>query len=92
MASAEVLTALYGDDYHYTDSVENSFGLPARNFSSFFAAAGEAAMSRMYGGIHFREAVVNGEALGHEVGRQIVARLAVGRMKRVIGCAETYPH
>jgi hypothetical protein len=80
MASAEVLTALYGDGYHYTDSVENSFGLPARHFSSFYAAAGEAAMSRMYGGIHFREAVVNGEALGHEVGRQIVAGLAVGRM------------
>ena len=80
MASAEVLTALYGDDYHYTDSVENSFGLPARHFSSFYAAAGEAAISRMYGGIHFREAVVNGEALGHDVGRQIVAKLAIGRI------------
>jgi len=80
MASAEVLTALYGDGYQYTDSVENSFGLPARHFPSFYAAAGEAAISRMYGGIHFKEAVVNGEALGHDVGRQIVAGLAVGRM------------
>jgi hypothetical protein len=34
----------------------------------------------MYGGIHFREAVVNGEALGHDVGRQIVAKLAIGRI------------
>ncbi len=80
MASARVLTALYGDPYPYTDSVERSFGLPERSFPSFTAAASEAAMSRLYGGIHFREAVVNGEQLGREVGDQIVARLQLTRV------------
>ncbi len=79
VASATVLTALYGDQFHYTDSVERSFGLPARSYPSFTAAAAEAAMSRLYGGIHFREAVENGEKMGREVGDQIVARLQLTR-------------
>ena len=77
MASATVLTALYGDGFHYTDSTEISFGLPGRSFSSFIAAAKEAAVSRMYGGIHFREAIVNGEDMGRQVGEQLVAKLQV---------------
>ena len=80
MASAMVLTALYGDHFPYTDSVERSFGLPERSFPSFTAAAGEAAMSRLYGGIHFREAVENGEKMGRDVGDQIVARLQLTRV------------
>ena len=49
-------------------------------YASFTAAAGEAAMSRLYGGIHFREAVENGEKMGRDVGDQIVARLQLTRV------------
>ena len=77
MASAMVLTGLYGDHFHYVDSVEKSFGLPNRSFHSFVEAAGEAAMSRLYGGIHFREAVENGELMGKQIGQQIVEKFGL---------------
>ena len=39
-------------------------GLPPRKFASFRAAAEEAAISRLYGGIHFRTAVERGLGQG----------------------------
>ncbi|HMH20292.1 MAG TPA: vanadium-dependent haloperoxidase [Puia sp.] len=75
MASATVLTGLYGDDFHYVDSVEKPYGLPERPFRSFFEAANEAAISRLYGGIHFREAIDNGKDLGKTIGSNVLERL-----------------
>lgn len=78
MATAVVLTALYGDHYHYTDDVEKPYGLPSRSFGSFIEAADEAAQSRLYGGIHFREAIENGKVLGKDIGDQIVEKFGLG--------------
>jgi hypothetical protein len=77
MAVAVVLTGLYGENYHYTDVIEQPFGLPERKFTSFIQAASEAAISRLYGGIHFREAIENGSQLGREIGNQIVRRFGL---------------
>jgi hypothetical protein len=74
-AAAVVLTALYGDGFAFTDSTEMSFGLPSRHFSSFHAAAREAAISRLYGGIHYRLAIQNGETEGRLVGALVVSRV-----------------
>lgn len=76
MASATVLTRLYGDNFSYTDDVEEPFGLAPRSFHSFVEAASEAAISRMYGGIHFREAIENGKDLGRNVGNNVLKKLA----------------
>jgi len=78
MASATVLTAIYGDHFHYTDNVEKAFGLPDRSFESFIQASGEAAMSRLYGGIHFREAVENGKLLGTQIGNHLIQKFGLG--------------
>jgi hypothetical protein len=75
MAAATVLTVLFGDSTAYTDDTELAFGLPPRHFQSFTQAAAEAAVSRMYGGIHFREAIENGKTMGSLVGNQIVQKL-----------------
>jgi hypothetical protein len=72
MASAVVLTAICGDHFHYTDNVEQSYGLPPRAFNSFIDAANEAAISRLYGGIHFREAIDNGLLLGKNVANHVL--------------------
>lgn len=80
MATATVLTALFGDHYHYVDATEEPYGLPSRSFDSFLAAANEAAISRMYGGIHFREAIENGKLLGQDIGRQIVERFGLSKL------------
>jgi membrane-associated phospholipid phosphatase len=82
MATAVVLTALYGDSFRYTDGVEEPFGLRPRAFRSFIEAANEAALSRLYGGIHFREAIENGKVLGKDIGEQIVAKFGLDRRTR----------
>ena len=75
MASAVVLTHIFGDHFHYTDDSERNYGLPERSFNSFFDAADEAAISRLYGGIHFREAIDNGKDLGRNVGNLVIERI-----------------
>jgi hypothetical protein len=73
--SAIVLTSVFGDNFSYTDDTEVQFGLPKRNFGSFKDAAQEAAMSRLYGGIHYRAAIVNGIDHGKNIGNFIVEKL-----------------
>jgi hypothetical protein len=45
-----------------------------RSFASFSEAAGEAALSRLYGGIHFRSANEDGLAAGSAIGEWTVSR------------------
>src|SRR5262249_57782070 len=60
-AAAEVLTALFGDQYQFTVS---AVSVPyTRSFDSFDAAAAEAGRSRIYGGIHYTFDNLNGLAL-----------------------------
>lgn len=66
-AAATVLTQLFGDNFAYEDDT-NLDGLPPRQFASFWAAAHEADISRLYGGIHYRAAVENGIEQGKCVG------------------------
>ena len=44
-----------------------------RTYSSFAAASNEVNDSRVYAGIHFRSAVVDGQALGRDVGNAVIA-------------------
>ena len=71
-ASAEILSYFFGNSYEYIDSVEKDFGLPDRKFSSFNEAASEAAESRFYGGIHFMDAITEGQRTGKEIGRYVL--------------------
>ena len=57
--------------------MEVRYGLPAREFKSFNAAAAEAAISRFYGGIHFMDAIDEGMVQGRKVGDLIIGK--VGR-------------
>lgn len=59
-AAAEVLTALLGAEVGFVDTTHEDDGLPARSFASFRAAAAEAGISRLYGGIHFPAAIDRG--------------------------------
>lgn len=72
-ATAEVLTALFGDHYKFTDHTHTEKGLAPRTFASFWAAAQEAAISRLYGGIHYRAAIENGLEQGKCIGEQVNA-------------------
>lgn len=72
-AAAVVLTRLFGEHFAFTDDTHAAEGLPARSFASFQEAAEEAGISRLYGGIHYRAAIVNGLAQGHCIGAYTLA-------------------
>lgn len=81
-AAATALTSLFGDSFAFTDTSEEPYGLPARKFNSFFHASDEAAVSRLYGGIHYRPAIDNGVAQGEKVGTYVVENV---QMKSQLG-------
>lgn len=68
-AASETLTDIFGDNFKFNDTTELPFGLPVRKFSSFRNAAKEAAISRLYGGIHYRSAIDLGLSQGQNVFR-----------------------
>jgi hypothetical protein len=74
-AAADMLTSLYGavafTDHTHDDVAES------RSFTSFEAAATEAAFSRLYGGIHFRQAIENGMRQGECITNAILGRVAM---------------
>lgn len=70
-AAAETIGALLGDA-PFEDSTNVSLGHAARSFPTFRAAADEAGLSRIYGGIHFPV----GDQAGREVGACIGAKVS----------------
>ncbi len=67
-AAAQVLTDMFGDEYAFTDHTHDARGLEPRSFASFYAFADEAAVSRLYGGIHYRSAIESGVENGKCIG------------------------
>jgi hypothetical protein len=68
-AAFKVLTDLFGRRYRFVDHTHDERGFPPREYRSFRQAAEEAALSRLYGGIHFRAAIETGLAQGRRIGR-----------------------
>jgi hypothetical protein len=71
-AAAAVLTGLFGN-VAFTDRTHEARGLRPRSFLSFSDAAAEAAISRLYGGIHFRAAIERGLEQGRSIGARALA-------------------
>lgn len=74
-AAAETLTSVLGDNFEFIDDVETKYGLPRREFNSFFEASDEAAISRLYGGIHYRPAIDEGVKQGSALGQYIIEEI-----------------
>ena len=68
-AAATVLAQDFGDNFAFTDATHKRDGLAPRNYKSFWEAAQEAAISRLYGGIHYRAAIDFGLEQGKCVGK-----------------------
>jgi len=82
-AAATALTSIYGDGFSFDDDTEVPYGLPVRSFNSFREAADEAAISRMYGGIHYRAAVEIGVRQGRSLGQFVVDNLNMASEKEM---------
>lgn len=74
-AAGRVLTHLLGDNVAFTDSTEYKYGHGVRSFTSFEQAYWETSMSRIYGGIHFRDGVEQGTYQGEKIGNWVWAKL-----------------
>lgn len=74
-AAGVALTSIFGENFSFLDSTETKYGLPAREFPSFTAASDEAAISRLYGGIHYMPAIENGVVQGRKLGKFVVDNL-----------------
>ncbi len=74
-AASVVLTSIFGDNFPFDDDTEVPYGLPVRSFTSFNQAADEAAISRLYGGIHYRKAIEDGILQGRNLGNFIVNKI-----------------
>ncbi|CAM8670348.1 PAP2_haloperoxidase domain containing protein [Comamonadaceae bacterium] len=72
-AAAAVLDKVFGAGQPFTDNTHNDRGWGPRTFASFQAAANEAALSRMYAGIHFRSGIEGGKVQGRCVAQQVLA-------------------
>lgn len=69
-ASAEALVSVFGDG-PFTDKTHLNRGLKARSFAKLSQFADEAAVSRLYGGIHYRPAIDIGVLEGREIGKKV---------------------
>ncbi len=80
-AAATVLTALFGDNYEFTDETEIPFGNNTRHFKSFYEASRESSMSRVYGGIHYPATARISILQGIDVGKHVLQTLYPAGLK-----------
>ena len=74
-SASTLLTHFFGDNYAFVDSTETPFGMPSREFKSFNHASDEAAISRLYGGIHFKPAIYYGIEQGEKIGNNVITEI-----------------
>ncbi len=73
-ATAQILTDLFGENYAFVDRTHitrTDIDGSARSISSYNEYDDEAAISRLYGGIHYRAAIELGVEQGIEIGKNI---------------------
>lgn len=72
-AAATVLSQAFGGNFAFEDKTHVREKFKGRSFTGFWQAAEEAALSRIYGGIHFSSAAKNGLEQGRCVGLAVNA-------------------
>jgi len=70
-AGVRILSDYFGENTQFSMSSDGMAGV-TRFFSSFSAALDEVGNARVFGGIHFRTAVVDGRTLGTNIGDYIL--------------------
>ena len=71
--AAEILSVLLGENFRFRDTSEKEYGLKTRTYKSFRHAAEEACISRLYGGIHFMDAIEQGAWQGKKIAELVIA-------------------
>lgn len=74
-AAATVLTSIYGENFSFHDDSDKAYIGMERDFTSFHQAAAEAAISRVYGGIHYRTGMDAGAQQGKAVAKVLLEKI-----------------
>lgn len=72
-ATAEILQHLFGNINSFTDHTYDGLGFPARTYSSMWAIAEEAGISRLYAGIHYGKTIEVSLVQGKKVAQNILS-------------------
>jgi membrane-associated phospholipid phosphatase len=83
-AAATILTRRFGDNFAFEDTSDLAYIGMRRKFPSFIAAAQEASISRVYGGIHYRTGIDAGAAQGRAVGAFVIKKFLVDSIKPTV--------
>ncbi|AFZ06919.1 phosphoesterase PA-phosphatase related protein [Oscillatoria nigro-viridis PCC 7112] len=75
-AADAVMSSVFGSDFGFGDKGDPSVNT-LRTYENFTEAADESGMSRLYGGIHFMSANLNGLSAGRNVGNYVVQNFLV---------------
>lgn len=89
-AAATILTAIFGPAFSFTDTAEVPFGREARSFNSFYEASDQAAVSRLYGGIHYRPAIEYGVDQGKKVGKYVLINIQTRKGEKWVLAEDAY--
>ena len=73
--SMTALTSVFGEHFHFTDHTYDYLGMAPRTFHSLFEVAQDAAISRLYAGIHYRYSVEKGLIWGTKIAENILAKV-----------------
>jgi hypothetical protein len=70
-AAMQALTAVFGENYAFTDHTYDFLGFAPREYSTLNDAGTESGMSRRFGGIHYLPSIHTGLAEGRTVGLHV---------------------
>jgi hypothetical protein len=74
-ALSEILTGLFGTNYHFTDHSYDYLGMAPRSYNSFNEMVDEIGISRVYAGIHYRISCERGAWQGKKIGQNTNQKL-----------------
>ncbi|MBL7774779.1 MAG: vanadium-dependent haloperoxidase [Saprospiraceae bacterium] len=77
-AAAELLTRMLGDNLPLTDNTEQAYGVNPRQYPSVRIAAEEAAWSRLFAGLQFRDGILAGQDTGRKVANWALSKWPAG--------------
>ena len=76
--ASNILTYYFGKNFSFIDNTEEEFDLPSRRFKNFIDASKEASISRLYGGIHFKDAINEGINVGN-----LISKIYIFKLKQI---------
>ncbi|WP_221394176.1 vanadium-dependent haloperoxidase [Dyadobacter sp. NIV53] len=83
-ACGVVLEHLIGKNVAFTDSTEKKYGHGVKSFKSLEDAYWDASISRVYGGIHYRDGVEEGTHLGKKIGENVWQKVITRKDRNTI--------